>query len=197
MFIAIEKIIKVGLNYGVAKVEMPYGRTQVAVSPICTNCMSTVLYVILIRSWFTKSFEYMPPWYYRYLMIVPKLCSTKYVPYPIFIIIENIIMVCLNCGIANWERYLTAVPKLWCTIIVMVRFCTDINVLSSSMYPFCIAIDLPLAESISKDSFGVPILPCVYITMSPFCVRPKKVQTPQDKTRRDETRRIKSCTAST
>ena len=41
MFIVIENIIKVDFNYGLAKVEMPYGRTQVAVSPICTNCMST------------------------------------------------------------------------------------------------------------------------------------------------------------
>ena len=135
MFIAIENIIKVDSNYGVAKVEMPYGRTIVAVSPICTNCMSTVLYVILIRSWFTKSFEYMPPWYYYYLMIVPKLCSTKYVLYPIFIIIENIIMLCLNCCIAIWQRYLTAVPKLWCTIIVMVRFCTDLYVLNQLNVP--------------------------------------------------------------
>ena len=159
---------------------MPYGRTQVAVSPKCTNFMSRVLYVILIRSWFTKSFEYMSPWYYRYLIIVPKLSSTKYVPYPIFIIIENIIMLCLNCGIANCERYLTAVPKLWCTIIVMVRFCTDLNVLN--------LLNVPILYWHRVTSCRVNIwrfFRCTHFTMSPFCVRPKKSR-PHKTTRQDE-----------
>ena len=154
-------------------------------SPKCTNCVSRVLYVILIRSWFTKSFEYMLPWYYRYLIIVPKLSSTKYVPYPIFTIIETIIMLCLNCGITYCERYLTPVPKLWCTIIVMVRFCTDLNVFNP--------VNVPILYLHRVTPCRVNIWwfhRCTHFTMSLFCVRPKKSrphETRQDKTRRDKT----------
>lgn len=116
---------------------------------------------------------------------VPQFHSTKYVPYPIYITIENIIVLCLYCGIANCGRYLSADPKLWSPIIVMVHICTNQNVLNPLMYPFCIAIEFPRAELAFEDSFCVPISPC------PLFVFWQKRKTRWDKTRRDETRQYK------
>ena len=59
------------------------------------------------------------------------------------------------------------------------------------MYPFCIEIDFSLSKSPFENPTGVPIIRCAYITMSPSCVRTRKVQTRQDKTSQDKTRRDK------
>ena len=57
------------------------------------------------------------------------------------------------------------------------------------MYPFCIAIEFPLAESAFDNTTSVPILPCGYITISPFCVWAKKEGlTRKDKIRWDESK---------
>ena len=111
MFTTFENIITADLNYGVAKVENALWPYPSCCVPKMLNCMLRVLYVILIRSWFTKSFDHMLPWYNRYLIIVPKLSSTKYVPYPIFITIKNIITVDLNYGFDKVQNALWPYPS--------------------------------------------------------------------------------------